>query len=309
MDSNLVALPIKNDNVLATYLASLPANKSRKTMATCLLRMRDMVTVPLHMLEYTDIQQLRDVLLRSYPSPNTANKYLSALRGYLRTAWHMGLVDADRFARISDVKNVPGKRGRRGRALSDDEITKLLDACDRSTTIGIRDAALLVCLRAGLRREEIVTLNIGDLDVTTKSLTVLGKGNKQRTVPLPNGAMNHMLLWLMLRSTIDHTLPLLSQVGYTGAPTDNRLSSQTVATRLGYLAERAGLNKTTPHDMRRTLASQLLDVTDIKTAADILGHADVRTTAGYDRRDERRMNEAMAKIEMPDASPLKTGET
>ena len=118
-------------------------------------------------------------------SPATINKILSALRGVLREAWRLGLMNAEDLARAVDVEPVKGSRPLRGRALAHREVVALFDACARdSSPTGTRDAVILALgLGAGLRRAEIVGLQLADVKLDLEIIRVLGKGKKIRGCP------------------------------------------------------------------------------------------------------------------------------
>ena len=167
------------------------------------------------------------------------------------------------------------------------ELTALFQACDVETNAGARDAALLALLDgAGLRRSEAVALDLEHVDAVTGALRVLGKGNKERLNYAPPGALRALRAWLARRG--DSPGPLLLGVNKAGRLTSGRLSDRAVAAILQRLAKRAGVEAFTPHDLRRTMISDLLDAGgDISTVQRLAGHAQVTTTQRYDRRGER----------------------
>jgi site-specific recombinase XerD len=315
--NNPVTSIVPTTDPVEVYLARLTAETSRTTMRIALRTMRGMVGAPLHSLTWPDMLTLKAQLRARYDSPATVNKHLSALRGVVSAARELGLVPYELELQVRDLENLKGKRLPKGRALEEPELAALFAACDVHTAIGARDAALLALLSAGLRRDEAVTLDFCDLLYLKNAVRVLGKGDKERLVPLPPGGLDQIIHWLAFRGIEDG--PLLNPT-YRDPPALERLSGQTVADRIAALAARAVLSKTTPHDMRRTCATTLLDKdVDIGTVALILGHASETTTRIYDRRGERRIFDAMAKLdlglavrpaqapslaEMPDAPPV-----
>lgn len=101
---------------------------------------------------------------------STANKMLTALRGVLKEAWRLGFMTQEEYSHASDIENVKGYRLPTGRALGEDELEQLFEACDTTTLNGARNAALVALLAAGgLRRAEAASLSIEDVteaDVT-----------------------------------------------------------------------------------------------------------------------------------------------
>jgi site-specific recombinase XerD len=234
----------------------------------------------------------------------TVNKLLAALRGVLREAWRLGLLSAEDFHRAIDLPNVRGQALPRGRALTTGEVRALLDACVAdTTTAGARDAAVIAVLYgAGLRRSELVALNVDDYDAAGASLAVrAGKGRKQRVVYIAAGGAAAVETWLRLRGDASGALFWATDRG--GRPVHRRLSSHAVMFVLRRRALRAGVVQFSAHDMRRTFISHLLDAgADIATAQALAGHASVTTTATYDRRGERTKQAAAALLNVPFAA-------
>ncbi len=129
-------------------------------------------SLPWASLRYQHTQAVRAVLADRY-APATANKALSALRGVLGECFRLGLMSAEDHARATDLPNVKGHSAPRGRALKTGELVALFGACDATTAQGARDAALLAVLYgAGLRRAEVVTLDLADFDPDSGELRI-----------------------------------------------------------------------------------------------------------------------------------------
>ena len=240
---------------------------------------------------------------------STANRMLSALRGALKAAWRLGLLPTEEFHRAVDLPPVRGETLPRGRALSAGELRALFALCNDGKNAGIRDAALLgVLYGCGLRRSEAVSLDVGDFHPDTGELRVrAGKGNKQRAVYPPPGALVALKKWLRLRGEAvgDEDGPLFLPVlkgksAMGGRIVLRRLSDQAVMDILLRRAKQAGLQKTSPHDFRRTFISDLLDAgADIATVQKMAGHANISTTARYDRRGEVAKQRAASLLHVP----------
>jgi site-specific recombinase XerD len=175
-------------------------------------------------------------------------------------------------------------------------VTALLETCDRSE-MGARDAAIIALLYgAGLRRAELVGLDLADYDPGDRQIQVKGKGNKARLVPVVNGAAAALADWLALRG--DGAGPLFWGIG--NRQSGGRLTSQAIYNMLKRRAELAGIKTLSPHDMRRSFVGELLDRgADIATVQKIAGHANVTTTARYDRRGEAVKQKASALLHVP----------
>ena len=291
-------------NPVAVYLASLGSQQSGAGMRSALrvvageLGWRDPFAVPWPALRYQHVAALRARFAARY-APATANKLLAALRGVLRESMRLDQMSAEACARACDVRGVRGSRELAGRALSVAELETLFQACDVETNAGARDAALLALLYgAGLRRSEAVALDLADVDVATGAVHVIGKGNKERTTPVPAEALDAFRAWLLRRG--DAAGPVLYGVDKADKLNRRRLSDRAVASNLERLIRRAGVAACTPHDMRRTYISDLLDAgADISTVARLAGHDQVTTTQRYDRRGERAKVRAAQLLRVP----------
>lgn len=286
------------------YLATL-APGSRRTMrqaldviAGLLVAGSDAMNLPWAQLGYQHAAAVRARLAEMY-APTTANKMLAALKGVVRQAFALGLIDAERYARILAVKSVKGTRVVKGRAISQDELKDLFSKCDVTTKAGARDAALLgIAYGAGLRRSEVVGLDLADYERRTGVLVVRGKGNKERQAYVTNGSRNALETWLAVRG--EGAGPLFSPVNKADRIVPRRMSDQAVYMLLRRLAAKASVSSFSPHDLRRTFIGDLLDAgADIVTVQALAAHASVSTTARYDRRGERTKRRAAELLHVP----------
>lgn len=251
-------------------------------------------------LRYQHVAAIRAELANRY-APATANKMLSALRGVLREAWRLGYVDAANYHRAADVEPVRGERLPRGRALASGELRALFAACARDAlpVRAARDAALVsVLYGVGLRRAEAAGLELADYDLGNGELRVRGKGDKQRVGYAAGGAREALEAWLELRG--DEPGPLLCRVNKGGRLELAPISEQAVYAILRRLAKSADVASFSPHDLRRTFVSDLLDAgADIAAVQRLAGHANVQTTARYDRRGEHAKRKAAELLHVP----------
>ena len=165
--------------------------------------------------------------------PATANKALSALRGVLTECFRLGQMSAEDHARATDLASAKGQSAPRGRALKTGELVALFGACDPATAQGARDAALLAVLYgAGLRRAEVVALDLRDLDTESGELRIRsGKGRRARTVYVTSGARDALLAWLDVRSFEPGPLFLAVDRLATCAPAASRRAPSTKCSR------------------------------------------------------------------------------
>lgn len=300
-------------NPAVAYLASLSPGSRRtmtaalETIARMLVKDSSLRTLPWASLRHEHVAAVRAGLASRF-APATANRMLAALKGTLKAAWRMGQVDAEEFHRAIDVKRVPGARAMAGRALEAREVGALLATCDadaRPPTTparrfrGLRDAALLALLYAGgLRRSEAASLAMGDYDPADGSVRVRrGKGGKERRVYLSPSARGRVDVYLAARGQRVGGL-LTPRAGVYGA-----MSDHAVFMLLRARAGRAGIDGFSPHDLRRTFISNLLEAgADISSAQRLAGHSSVATTQRYDRRGEATIRRAADLIVMPDAA-------
>ncbi|WP_306557905.1 tyrosine-type recombinase/integrase, partial [Nostoc sp. 'Peltigera malacea cyanobiont' DB3992] len=160
--------------------------------------------------------------------PATVNRVLCALRRVLKEALRLELMSPVDYARAVDITSVKASKELRGRALSQDEINSLMTVCfsDR-TPAGFRDAALIAILRgAGLRRAEVVKLDLKDFKSDGEIKIRSGKGRVDRTVYLSPGAIALVNDWLEIRTKTSGAL--LCQVNKSGRVVQQRLTPQAV---------------------------------------------------------------------------------
>ena len=309
----VTAVPIAEvPNPALVYLAAL-APSGRRTMrgrlemvAQMITGQRDLLDVRWAELRFEHLAALRARLEERGLAPASVNATLYALRGVGKACWNLGLLSAEDFARLKNVSCVRGSRLPAGRALVSGELLALLEACaaDKSPS-GTRDAALLCVLYScGVRRAEIVALDLGDYEARTHSLKVRGKGNKERLVYLSSGAAEAVGDWLEVRQGLGASSdagPLFLALRKNGALFKNaNLSDQAVYNVLRKRARQAGVKDFSPHDLRRTFVGDLLERgIDIATVQHLAGHANVSTTARYDRRGEETKRKAVGVLHVP----------
>jgi site-specific recombinase XerD len=321
-----------HQNPVVSYLASLGSKDSRRVQKTALDQIafalsngviEDCLQFPWERLDYGTVTAIKAWLDNKY-APATVNRYLCAVRRVIKEAWRHHLITAEEYQRATDVSSVSAGRLPTGRELETEEIRDLIQAClaDVSNpTLGIRDAAVISLMySSGLRRAEVVALNIEDLDLKHGELRVIGKRNKERKAFLAKGAIRAIEKWIAVRG--NDPGPLFYSVNKGGniikyrskrqtkqdkmagaSPKQiiARLSDQTIYHIIDKRAMEAGLvKKTTPHDMRRTFVSDLLDVgVDLSTVSKMAGHEDTNTTKRYDRRSSKVMQDAVNKLDVP----------
>lgn len=287
----------------AVYLGSL-APGSRRTMGESLQAMArlltdgecDADTLDWSQLRYRHTAAIRVALLAKY-SPVTANKMLSALRRVLKEAYRLDLMSATDYQKAIDLPAIRGESSVKGRCLSGPEINDLLATCASDNPLDIRDKAIITLLRAtGMRRSELVNLELRDLDLVGQSVqNRQAKGGKNRLSPLPDFALNPLRQWLKLRG--DAPGALFCRIRRGGHLVAGTLHPDAIWKLIQARARSANLPGFSPHDFKRTFCSDLFDAgVDIVTIQKLAGHASPATTAKYDRRGEETKRKAVQKL-------------
>lgn len=232
-------------------------------------------------------------------SPSTVNLQLCTLRMVAKQAWLKGMMSIQTYSAIREVKSVRGSRLSKGRALSTRETGKLIASSElKGNAIGVRDAAIIaLAVACGMRRTEIASLRISNINCQNKIITILGKGNKERRVAPSDDAWERLADWLAIRGTegCDNVFVAVKKG-------DNIQPFWPISASAIYqlLKSRAGdsqVSAFTPHDLRRTFATRLLESgADINTVRQAMGHASIITTQRYDKRDEHRVEEATRRV-------------
>jgi len=244
-------------------------------------------------------------------APNTINQALAAIRWWARTISDMAYDHlppekarpiSDQASRVTQIKNVTGKRPPRGRHVKTRELSALIRACIQDDTpAGRRDAALFaVGVMTGMRQAELRGLRMRDLKKGFKSieLSILGKGDKHRTVNVVNEARTLLLRWLSERNS-DHGY-IFCPILRSGEPVIlHQMSHEGLRKIFEKRIKLAGVEHLTPHDLRRTFAGNMLDRYDLAMVQDLLGHESANTTSMYDRRPDERKKEAVKDLHIP----------
>lgn len=250
-------------------------------------------------LTFEKVHLIRSALTEAGYAVNSINLALAGLKGIAKTAFNLGQIDADTMLRINSVKSLKGSAVRTGRRLTSAEITKLLASCQTIPSPAVRSrdrAILLVGIGAGLRCSEISSLNLNDVDFNNGILTVKeGKGRKCRQIYLAADILRALNEWRQYCSGSCDAL--FRKILKNGKVTESRLSSSGLDYTLASLQALSDVEKFTPHDLRRTFITQLLERgVDINTVRQLAGHSDVSTTTRYDKRDIEWQKKASREI-------------
>jgi len=301
---------LSEDGPAATYLDSL-ADAGRPAMASGLRAIArlvsgdrgwDHVDRPLDEFPWQDLREghIRSLgrRLSADYKRRTVQRMLSALKQVL---WHARKKIpqddfADAEAAIKDVlKRLPDDTtDPKGRALDDAEVVQLLTAARtaRDALAGARDAAIIAAMYGGgLRRIEIARAQA--VDYAEQALRVIGKRRKVRTVPLEPSFAAHVEHWVGARMAAGVTTPYLFMHLPNGAP----LSVDAISDLIESVRKRAKVTAFTPHDLRRSFGTHLLDRgVDLALVKELMGHVDIQTTTIYDKRGDDAKRRAVATL-------------
>lgn len=260
----------------------------------------DLLTLDWSQLRYHHTAAVRAVLVEKF-APSTVNQMLCALRRVLKEAKKLKLMSPSDYTDAVDIENIRFTKELRGRALKPAEITAIMQVIKTDVTAaGRRDAALFaILLGSGLRRQEVVSLDLSDFDPSSGAIKVRGgKGGKDRTVYLPSNGIKAVSTWLKVRGV--KAGPLFYPVSKSHRVMRRRLTDQSVLYILQKRGWQAGVDSFSPHDCRRTFISSLLDAgADLVTVSQLAGHANPMTTSKYDRRGEAAKRQAVELLHIP----------
>lgn len=221
-------------------------------------------------------------LRRAGAAPSTVTRRLSAMRSFYRHLAREEAIPGD------PTTNVPSARLRRQlpSVLSVEEVERLIDQPDRSKPRGLRDRAMLeLAYAAGLRVSELVNLRRGDLNFELGLVRCVGKGAKERIIPVGRPALDAVRAYLAARRD---AVPFLF-LGNKGQPL-TRVSFWRIVRRY---AQQAGIRTPiSPHTFRHSFATHMLDGgADLRAIQELLGHANIATTQIYTHVSTDRLRE------------------
>jgi integrase/recombinase XerC len=191
--------------------------------------------------------------------------------------------------------------------LGNSQIERLLEAPPANSPMGFRDRALLeTAYGAGLRVSELVGLELDDVDLEQAVLRVRGKGKRERLAPIGKFAVAALLRWLAVRKPADNA-PLTHQRAVFLNKHGRRLSVRSVGRMLEKYLKTVGLDpRTSPHTLRHTFATHLLDRgADVRSVQELLGHASITTTQVYTHLTAERLKQEYDKAHRSHRAPFK----
>jgi integrase/recombinase XerD len=213
-------------------------------------------------------------------APTSLRRRAAALKGFYRFAFGEGAITFD----VASHLDLPRQSRRLPDTLGVDEVERLLEA---SSEGGLRDRALLELLyAAGLRVSEAIGLDREDLSIDGAFVRVIGKGDKERLVPIGEVSLDWLTAWLegprAALLAVSHVAPVRGGPLFLG-DRGRRLARQQAWAAVGAAAGRAGLTgRVSPHTLRHSFATHLLEGgADLRVVQELLGHASISTTQLY----------------------------
>ena len=237
-----------------------------------------------------EILDFLQTLRQSGAADNSIIRMVSSLRKFHQYLKRESIVSDDPMQLI----DTPKKASTLPKAISPQAVEQLLEAPDTTTPLGVRDRTILELMYAtGLRISELVNLKLSDMHLTMGFIQTMGKGEKERIIPLGEVAsqwLDHYLdgarVYLQDQSAETSEYVFLNSRGKS-------LSRQGVWKKVKQLALEAGIDQNvTPHTLRHSFATHLLENgADLRMVQELLGHADISTTQIYTHITKTRLKQ------------------
>src|SRR3954452_19545120 len=240
------------------------------------------------------LRRFAGVLSERGARKSTVARKLAAIRTFYRQLVQRGELEAN----PADLVASPKRESYLPQVLKATEIVTLLERIPAGSPLDLRDRAMFeLAYSAGLRVEEIVTLDLQALDPDAEEVRVEGKGRKTRVVPGGEPA------WRAMRAYLERGRSALVSAAAGAEPAvfvsknGRRLSTSDVRRRLRLSVRRAALQGgISPHTLRHSFATHLLEGgADLRSIQELLGHASISTTQTYTRIESRRLKEAYSR--------------
>jgi integrase/recombinase XerD len=233
------------------------------------------------------LQRYRSFLYERRYADTTVARKIAAVRSFLHFLKAEGVVDSDLTEHLASPrigKYLP-------HSVAEDDVEFLLTLPSGDNPAGLRDRAMLRMLWAtGMRVTELITLDLEHVDMTTDTVRCVGKGSKERQIPFGLKARGALTQYLddgrptMLRRTIERAL-FLNHHG-------DRLTRQGFWLILKSYARRAGIERISPHTLRHSFATHLLNnEAELRVVQELLGHSNISTTQIYTHVSRERLRQ------------------
>ncbi|HYP56164.1 MAG TPA: tyrosine recombinase XerC [Solirubrobacterales bacterium] len=242
-------------------------------------------------VRHRDVRRYAAALSAAGAAPASVARKLAAIRGLFDF-----LVRSERLGQNpADLVSSPKREEKLPRLLSAEQVRTLLERIPARTPLELRDRAMLeLAYSCGLRCEEVVNLEVDSVDFESERVRVLGKGSKERLLPVGEPAQR------ALRRYAQRGRPALvgdrAERALFLSKSGRRLSNSDVTRRLALWIKEAAIGAgVSPHSLRHSFATHLLEGgADLRAIQELLGHASISTTQVYTRVDAARLRDAYA---------------
>jgi site-specific recombinase XerD len=242
-------------------------------------------------VRHRDVRRYAAGLSSAGAAPATVARKLASIRGLYNF-----LVRTERAAQNpAELVSSPKRSEKLPRVLTTEQMRSLLERIPAHTPLELRDRAMLeLAYSCGLRCEEIVNLDQGAMDFESEQVRVIGKGSKERILPVGEPAQRALERYLERGRRALATDP--RERALFVSKSGRRLSNSDVTRRLGLWTREAAIAAgVSPHSLRHSFATHLLEGgADLRTIQELLGHASISTTQVYTRVDAARLRDTYA---------------
>ncbi|MEM6484645.1 MAG: site-specific integrase [Pseudomonadota bacterium] len=297
-------------NPVDIMLADLTSPNSRRTYESRLDGVGRLLPVPMparsipwQNLRYEHVVAIKKALSDSGQSSASVNATIAALRKITEVCVRLKLMSRGDMMGVHDVKPLRTSRLPAGREVRIGELEAIIRRCLSSDNKAAawRDVAIIGFLYiCGLRRFEVAHIDVEDLDRENATLSLIGKGDKERLAYLDPGTMTAVKNWLVHRG--DFGGPLFLPLRRSGKVIYDQggVSPQTIYDVVKKRQRQAGVENCAPHDFRRSFGTELMrQGIDLPTVQRLMGHADPSTTARYDVRSAEEDRRATRGLQLP----------
>lgn len=238
---------------------------------------------------YIDLKDFINWFGSDYKNARTQSRLLSGIRAFFRFL----LIEGEISENPSSLLESPKIGFRLPEVLSVDEIDRIVDAIDLSKPEGHRNKAIIETLYGcGLRVSELVSLRLTDINYGEGFISVIGKGDKQRLIPISNKALREIDLYRIDRNRLpvihDENIVFLNRRG-------RKLTRAMIFTIVRNLAAMAGvIKKISPHTFRHSFATHMVEAgADLRAVQEMLGHESIMTTEIYTHIDRSFLRDTL----------------
>jgi len=224
---------------------------------------------------------------------STINATLCGVKGVFLEMFNKKKIDIEEYIRVKGIKSDKASDINVGRSLTKSEIQEMLES-PSSRPIDVRNNAIMaVIMGCGLRRKEVPSLEVRhiNIDAETPFLRIKGKGNKYRDIFMPDFTLEALERWLAYRTREEGPL-------FPGITKNDSIGYKAITSQRVYYIVKSRISNASPHDIRRTFITKLLENgADLITAQKLAGHASPETTVRYDKRGEGQRIKAIKTLD------------